>query len=202
MLVPLSQLLAWLAHYRYFLLFPAAVFEGPIVTILAGFLASQNILSFLGAFAVLAIGDLVGDSLYYAIGRWGRNQFIERWGKYIGVTPSRLIRVEEHFKRHSGKTLLLGKLTQGIGGLILVAAGAADMPYGKFLWFNTLGTIPKTLTLLVIGFFFGQAYVELNRYLDYTTWGMVILALLLVLFYALVMKRIAKKISASSNLPL
>jgi len=180
--------------------FVAAVLEGPITTILAGFLLSQGYFDVVIVYAILALGDLVGDTLYYAIGRWGRQQFVNRWGKYIGITPQRLSLLEEHFKKHSGKTLLIGKISQGIGGGILVAAGAAQMPYGNFLLFNILGTMPKTLLLLVVGFFFGKAYVELNNYLNYTALGLIILSILTILFYTVIMKKVRRRISDATDL--
>src|SRR4030043_408463 len=46
MLFELTQIIAWLAKYKYFVLFPFAVLEGPIVTVIAGYLSSMNLLNF------------------------------------------------------------------------------------------------------------------------------------------------------------
>jgi len=183
MIISLSHLIPWLLAYRYLFLFPAAVLEGPIVAVIAGFLSSQDYFSISTVLATLVAGDLVGDTLYYALGRWGRVSFIERWGKYVGVTAEHIRSVDEHFKKHAGKTLMLGKLAHGIGGAILVAAGATAVPYRKFIWFNLLATVPKSLVLVLIGYYIGQAYARIGRYLDYTAWGMLILAAVSILAY-------------------
>lgn len=122
--------------------------------------------------------------MYYAIGRWGKEQFLKRWGKYVGITPERLAALETHFTKHGGKTLSIGKLTHGIGSVFLAAAGAAEYPYGKFLWFNLLSTLPKSLALLIVGFYFGRAYESLDQYLDYTAWGVIMLSLICVVWLA------------------
>lgn len=194
MLVSLDELLALLLTYRYAVLFPAAVVEGPMVMILTGFLASLGYFQLASVYAALVVGDLVGDSLYYALGRWGRWQFIDRWGKYVGVTRERTIALDDHFAQHSGKTLALGKLTHAVGAVILVAAGASGVPYRKFLWFNFLATLPKTLLLLLLGFYFGQAYRQFSHYLGYTALGMIIVLLLGLWLYAGLGRRITKRV--------
>jgi membrane protein DedA with SNARE-associated domain len=188
----LPTIITWLIHYKYLLLFPIVVVEGPIVTIIGGFLVSLGYLNFFLAYLVLLFGDLVGDSLYYSIGRWGRNRFIERWGRYVGITAERLALMEAYFEKHGGKSLFFGKLTHAVGGVILVAAGMAKVPFWKFIWYNFLATLPKALILMLIGFYFGQAYAQLNRYLDYTALVTVAVVVLLIILY-LVVRKIGKK---------
>ncbi len=162
------------------------------MTIIGGFLVSLGYLNFFLAYLVLLFGDLVGDSLYYSIGRWGRNRFIERWGRYVGITAERLALMEAYFEKHGGKSLFFGKLTHAVGGVILVAAGMAKVPFWKFIWYNFLATLPKALILMLIGFYFGQAYAQLNRYLDYTALVTVAVVVLLIILY-LVVRKIGKK---------
>lgn len=202
MFLVLSQVVTLLSTYEYLVLFPIAVFEGPIITIIAGFLVSQGHMNGALAYSAVVLGDLIGDSLYYAIGRWGKEQFLKRWGKYIGVTPERLQTLTTYFTNHGGKTLSIGKLTHGIGAVFLAAAGAAGYPYGKFLWFNFISTLPKSLVLLIIGFYFGKAYESLNQYLDYTAWGVIILSLICAVLYVGVVQKWLAKLSARTKTPL
>jgi membrane protein DedA with SNARE-associated domain len=151
-----------LAQYGYLALFPLVVLEGPIVSVLAGFLASLGIFNFFLLFFVVVAGDVTGDLAHYAIGRWGRKKFIDRWGKYLGLTNERVLQVEKHFEKHQAKTLLLGKISHGIGGIPLVAAGVARMPLGEFFLINLVATLPKSLALLLLGYFFGRAAARIN----------------------------------------
>jgi membrane protein DedA with SNARE-associated domain len=155
-----------LIQYKYLLLFPVLVFEGPIITVIAGFLVSLGDLDFLRTYTLAVTADLLGDSLYYAVGRLGAHRVVGRWGKYLGVTWGQVEKVKRHFDRHVGTSLVLGKLTHGVGGLILLAAGVAEVPYGVFLWFNLLGTLPKSLLFLLVGYYFGHGYQKINAYLN------------------------------------
>jgi membrane protein DedA with SNARE-associated domain len=177
------QIVEWLLAYRYLVLFPIMVVEGPIITIIAGFLASLDLLNVYVVYVVIIVADLTGDFIYYSIGRWGRESFIDKWGKYIGLSPEKVERVEAHFQKHRKKTLILGKLSHAIGMPILVAAGIARVPLWQFLWFNFLATLPKTLVFLLIGYHFGQAYVKFDKYLDYFTVSILIIGAIVLLVY-------------------
>lgn len=192
MFVSLEKVIPILIAYKYFLLFPLTVIEGPIITIIAGFLASHGYFSVFIVYVIVVIGDLAGDFIYYLIGRYSRTKFIQRWGHYIGITPARVESLDSHFVKHAGKTLIAGKLSHGVGAMILVAAGAAKLPISKFLWFNFIATLPKSLVLLLIGFYFGKAYAEWNRYLGYTAIFMTLIAVLFVVIY-FIMKKVSER---------
>ncbi len=162
----MDQIIALLLTYKYFIILPLAIIEGPIITIISGFLASQGHLNIFFVYWLLVFADLIGDSLYYCLGRFGRKGLIEKWGHYIGITHSKLNSLENHFKNHSGKTIIIGKISHAVVIPILIAAGTAKMPFLKFIWFNFISTVPKSLILIIIGFFFGHAYKILNQYID------------------------------------
>lgn len=169
MLLSLQQITNWLIVYKYIIYFPLTVFEGPIVTVIAAFLASAGVFSLAGVYAVSVAGDFVGDSLYYLIGKYGRAGFIDRWGKYIGLTSERVEQLHNRFKKHGWRILLFGKWSQVFGAPILTAAGVAGMPYWKFIGYNMLGTLLKSAIWIIIGFYFGEAYASINRYFNYAT---------------------------------
>jgi membrane protein DedA with SNARE-associated domain len=186
-----AEILHWILAYKYFVLLPIVAVEGPIVTILAGVLASMGRIDLLPAYGLVVAGDLVGDSFYYWLGRSGRTHVVQRWGHYLGVTPERIERLERHFGSHSGKTLIVGKLSHAVGGVVLIAAGASRMPFGRYLGFNLVATLPKSLALLLLGYYFGQAYHQLAHYLNDAAVVTVALAVLLVLVYLVVRRHTA-----------
>lgn len=144
-------------------LVPMAIVEGPIVTIVAGWLAKLGLISVWGAIAALVMADLIGDSILYLIGRRGVARLPERWRRRLGLTDARLAQVAEHFRRHGPRTLVLGKLTHTAGALVLVTAGSARMPVLSFLWWNLLATIPKTAVFFLIGWLFGAALPDVEN---------------------------------------
>ena len=83
--------------------------------------------------------------MYYELGYYGRQRLINRWGHFLGITLERVERLEKHFEKHSGKTLIIGKLSHGVGAVVLVAAGIARVPFRKFIWDNFIHSLPKSL---------------------------------------------------------
>lgn len=167
----------------YLIVLLATTIEGPIATIVAGFLAAQGLVNVFIIVIIAIIGDVLGDIIHYSLGRWGMRSIVNRWGKYIGVTQQKIAQLEKYFVNHSGKTLLLGKLAHGIGGLFLIAAGASRMPISKFIFFNTLGSTPKTTILVIIGYYFGSAITKINNFFDLLAIIIIVIFLGIFLFY-------------------
>jgi membrane protein DedA with SNARE-associated domain len=147
------------------LLFPLAIVEGPIVTVIAAYLASLGYLNVFAVFVVVVSADLVGDCILYSLGRFGHDVVLKRWGLRFGVDARQLAGIEAHFRSRGGRTLLIGKLTHAVGFIILFVAGASRMSFPTFLWYNLVGTLPKCMFFVVIGYTIGSAYTEIDSYI-------------------------------------
>ncbi len=183
-----STIVATIQAHGLYILFPLAVVEGPIVTVVAAFLASQGYLSLLAVYLAVVLADLVGDVAFYLTGRYGKQLLLDRWGHYVGITRARLVMLEDHFRSHGGKTLLIAKATHSLGFAALLAAGASHMRFGPFLWYNLLGTLPKCLFFLLVGYLLGSSYLQIDSYLFRYSLLVVVVAVI-ALVYWLVRRR-------------
>lgn len=167
-------------------IFPIAIFEGPIIIILSGFLTYLGFLNIYIILPVLILGDLVGDSLYYGVGRYGSKLlWVKKIGNFLGYGEKSGKILKNHFNKHSIKTLLIAKLTHGMGAVAQVGAGIAEVDFFKFLLIQIIGVIPKTFTLFLIGFYLGNSYQKINTYLDivyYAVLSIVLIGLLYGIF--------------------
>lgn len=159
--------------YGYWILFPLVVIEGPLVTILAGFLASLKFFNIFLAYAVVVLADLTGDIIYYCAGRWWLNRAFNRTLAFFSLSKSRVEKIEQALKKNRGKVLFFGKLSHVVGVVILFAAGHAEVPFADYVWYNFLATLPKSLVLILVGYYFGSSISNFNRYLDFTVLGLV-----------------------------
>lgn len=174
-----------LITYGYVILFPITVIEGPVATIIGGFLASLGYFNLTIIFVIAFVGDIVGDLIYYALGRWGTKRIASR-GKFLWIKIEHAKKLESHFEKHAGKTLLFGKWTHSVGGAILLAAGMSKMPLKKFVLFNVIGSLPKVLIFLLLGYYFGSAYQLINKYFEFASMAILIVIVLIVAIYLLV----------------
>lgn len=189
-----QEALGILEHYKYLVIFPITVLEGPIITVIGGFLVYLGFLNGFMAYFFLALGDWVGDALHYVLGRYYSNsRWFRKLSGYFGYDEAKEKLIEEHFKKHPGKTVLLAKVSHGVGGLIQIVAGMAKMDFKEFMWFSLIGTLPKTLALFFVGYYLGSSYESINKYLDRVAY-IVIIAVAFVIIYFVTKKIVGKEV--------
>ena len=64
---------------------------------------------------------------------------------------------------------------------------------GRFVIFNTLGTLPKSLVLLVVGYYFGKVYGQAGSVFNYLALAMVAMAVLGVAAY-IIRRRLSRRL--------
>jgi membrane protein DedA with SNARE-associated domain len=167
MVFSLAEIVLLLNTYKYLILFPIVVVEGPITAIIAGFLVSLGILNPFLVYIIVVAGDVVGDSILYIFGRWGGESFIRRIGPYLGVTPERIDKVKEYFNSYGRRAVTMSKLFHGVGIAGLVTAGSLKVPYRKYIFICFSVTLAQAFVFLMVGVLFGGAYMQMSKYLDY-----------------------------------
>lgn len=144
---------------------PLAVIEGPIVTVIAAWLAKSGYMGLWSVYVVCVIGDLVGDAMYYWIGRAGPALLPGRWLARLGMTEARKLALSSHFAAKGGRTLLFGKFTHSTGLPIMLASGAARMDFRAYMLWNLLGTLPKSAAFVALGWALGSAYAAADGWI-------------------------------------
>jgi membrane protein DedA with SNARE-associated domain len=151
-----------IALYGYAALLPLAIIEGPAVTILAAFLAAEGLLDVTAVYVVVVVGDLIGDVLYYAVGRFLLRRLLDRPRAWATRLRHRIGVLAPRIRERASAMLLFGKLTHSAGFAVLLAAGAAHVPMRRFLAYNVLGTLPKSLVLVIVGYWFGRLFLTVQ----------------------------------------
>jgi membrane protein DedA with SNARE-associated domain len=103
------------------------------------------------------LAAVLGDNIGFAIGRFGGRALVRRYGARIGITASRLGRVEGFFHRYGGQVVLLARFFAVLRQLNGIVAGTVGMRWWRFLAYNAVGA---ALWVSVWGFgvyYFGQS---------------------------------------------
>lgn len=167
-----ESVLALVASHGLWLIAPLALLEGPIVTVLSGWLAGQGALSLWAVVPVVVAADLAGDAILYALGRRGPDALPGWLRRRWQPRRAQVVAMARHFRSHGGRTLLTAKLTHVAGLPVMLAAGAARMPLASFLVYSLLGTIPKCAAFLAVGWTFGAAWQRIDGWLWWGGLGM------------------------------
>ncbi|PTX50388.1 membrane protein DedA with SNARE-associated domain [Gemmobacter caeni] len=164
-MMPQPDLVALIQHHGLLVLAPLALIEGPVVTVIAAYLARLGLMDLPAVVICVIVADVAGDALFYALGRHGRRLVRQRWLDRIGLTRPRLARLVRAFRAQGTRLLVVGKLTHSAGAAVLTAAGIARMDFGKFLMVNLLASIPKSLLFVGLGWIFGSAWQRIDDWI-------------------------------------
>jgi membrane-associated protein len=167
------------------LILPLSVIEGPVVTILTGFLASQGYFRWYAALCLLICGDVIGDVILYWIGRTGRTPLVGL-ARRVGLRRTVPPQVQDGLRRNAAKMLFIGKWTHSIGWFVLIGSGMLRVPLPRFIVLNLLATIPKSAVLFFIGYFAGNCVPIFERHYGV---GTIVLCIMGVAAIVLVLRR-------------
>jgi membrane protein DedA with SNARE-associated domain len=108
-------------------------------------------------------GNLLGSWLAYLAGAVGGRPLINRWGRYLLLTPHEMDRAHEWFERHGEAAVFFSRLLPVIRTFISLPAGVARMNFAKFTLYTVLGCLPWTLALAFAGFKLGENWHAVDR---------------------------------------
>jgi membrane protein DedA with SNARE-associated domain len=155
----------------------------------AGFNVSEGHLSLFGIIVFGVLGDMLGASIAYAIGYWGREELVERHGNKLHISKQRLDRAHRWFERYGAPVIVLSRCIPFARAAFPYAAGVARMGYLRFLLFGTIGSIIWITALGVLGNAVGSSWESWRHNLEYVDY---VAAALLVAAIAYLIVRITR----------
>ena len=171
----------WVLQHGYPLLFIVMLIEGPVVTAAGAFVAALHYMNVWIVLLLSILANLIPDLVYYAIGYWGRETFMNKYGHYLGVTPERIASTEKLAEQHSGKSLFMIKMIPLLATPGLILVGATKMDIKKYAFWSIAITVPTSLLYLIIGYYFGAAYNTIEHYLNLGIYAAVAAAVVIVM---------------------
>ncbi|MDE1970716.1 MAG: DedA family protein [Patescibacteria group bacterium] len=173
--------LALLLRYRYAFLFPLAAFEGPIISLIVGFLTHQGYFNFFYAYGILIFGDIIPDIFYYYIGRTGnKNKFLTEYRSKLHVVSENIEHIERLWHYHGKKTMFFSKLAYGLSTPMLISAGIVKLPFPRFLSLALPITLIQYALFMTIGYYLGASVFE--RTSNYLRYGEIVVSILVLVF--------------------
>lgn len=154
-----------IVEYRYLILVPLTILQGPTAMTVGGFFLRLGYFTFWPLYLVLMITELFADAIWYAIGYHGAHSFVRKYGRFFGITEKLVERTKAAFHRHHDKILFLSKITMGFGFalVVLMTAGLTRVPFKRYILFNAAGQFIWTAFLIGIGYAFGNLYLVIDE---------------------------------------
>jgi membrane protein DedA with SNARE-associated domain len=142
-------------------------FPSEVVLPPAGYLAAQGRMSAPLALGAGLLGSLIGALFnYFLAAKLGR-PVLHRYGKYMLIKETALVRSEEFFRRHGEISMFIGRLIPMIRQLISLPAGLAGMRLDRFVFYTALGAGIWCAILTFIGWYLGSYASDLAADFDH-----------------------------------
>ncbi len=171
-----------LDHYGYLAVFGLIFLEdfgvpvpGETVLIAAAVYAGAGTLNPVLVGLCALAGAIVGDSVGYLIGRLLERRLLLRFGRVLHLTEARLARAEEFFLHHGGKIIIGARFVEGLRQANGIVAGLTEIPWLRFLFFNSIGAVLWVATWLTIGDTAGAHLTTI--YHDVTRYSLLVVAI-------------------------
>lgn len=155
---------------------------GETILVVAAVYAGAGRLNVIVVWLVGSIAATIGDNIGFAIGSLGGRRLIERYGKYVLITPKRLEQATGFFERHGAKIVMGARFIEGFRQANGIVAGVSGMHWARFLLFNAIGAALWAAAWVSIGYLSGShinaIYSAATRYEAYFAIALVSLAVL------------------------
>ena len=194
--VLIDTLLAMLGNYVYlglfFIIFAetglAAGFflPGDSLLVVCGLFAAAGKLNLWLMLVLLFIAAVTGDAVgYYSGKKIGHAIFNKPKSRLFN--PKHLKRAHEFYEKHGGKTIILARFVPIVRTFAPIVAGAADMRYRDFVFFNVLGGFLWVTSMLFAGYFLGGVVesafgIKLEDHIDKVVIVVVFLSILPIIW--------------------
>ena len=165
----LHQTLADLAKHGYLLLFAwvaAEQFGAPVpavpILIAAGVLSATGQLSFTSALGLGIVACLIGDTAWYALGKW-RGTTVLKFLCKMSLEPESCVRQSSSFiSRHGARSLVVAKFIPGISTVAVPLAANAGVSLPSFFFHDLLGSVLYVGAYLGAGLLLGDRIDKLD----------------------------------------
>jgi membrane-associated protein len=134
---------------------------GDTLLLTAGLLAQRGELEIWILIPLLFVAAVVGDATGYTIGKQaGPRLFTKEDARFF--RKRHLMRAKGFYDKHGGKTIVIARFLAIIRTFAPTVAGAVEMPYRRFAFFNVFGAGLWVGSMTLLGYFVGKAVPNLD----------------------------------------
>jgi membrane-associated protein len=138
---------------------------GDSLLLTAGLLAARGELNLAILLVTLPIAAILGDNVGYWFGKKAGPPIFNRENSLL-FRRKNLLAAKAFYEKHGGKTVILARFVPFIRTFAPIVAGAVEMPYRRFFFFNVLGGLLWAVGVTFAGYILGQSIEPevLDRY--------------------------------------
>lgn len=160
-----------------------------IIMPLAGVHAAQHDLELSLVVLSGVIGAMAGNSFWFflawKLGLDRFERFLVRYGRILTIDEQEIERGRHLFERFGGGIVGVGRVLPTVRSLVSVPAGLVRMNIRSFLIFSTIGTFVWTMGLALAGYFLGQQFGEIDKFLGPLSTAVIVIVFAIYIYRVL-----------------
>jgi len=126
---------------------------------------------------LVALCAIAGDQIGYWIGRTAGQALYRREDSFL-FRRSHLQRAHNFYTKYGGKTVILARFVPIVRTFCPPVAGAAEMPYSRYVLYDIFGGAFWVCSLILVGYFLGRSVPHINQRIHYVIAVVVFLSIL------------------------
>lgn len=153
---------------------------GDSLLFVGGAAAASGILDLQLLIVTIIVGAVLGDTLNYWIGnRLGLHLFCERFPNLI--KKEYIDRTYGFYEKYGGATIFVARFVPMVRTFAPCLAGIGTMQYHRFLFYNVLGAVVWTLSIVLGGYYLGT-FTLVKENMSLLMMGVITLSVITILF--------------------
>jgi membrane-associated protein len=150
---------------------------GDSLLVTAGVFAATGHLHLTHLLTLVPLCAIVGDQVGYWIGHKAGQALYRREDSFL-FHKRHLDRAHQFYEKYGGKTVILARFVPIIRTFCPPVAGAAMMPYGRYLAFDVAGGMLWVGSMILGGYSLGSIIPNINQRIHYVIGVVIFLSLL------------------------
>ena len=181
----------YLLGHKYLFLFLGGMIEGMNALVLGGFVASTGQVKLQFLFPLLVVAHTINGYGWYLVGFLGGAKALDKWGHKNKISHQVINKIQNYFKRYSGRTIMFAKFTFSLEIATMILSGSLKYNLRKFSKYNFYGSVGWVAMTVFTGYFFGQSFKLIFTVLKSFTLLALFLAAAIIVVY--IIKILLKK---------
>lgn len=153
----------------------------------SGFAVANGSLSLPGVIAAGTLGATIGSTIVYGVTHAIPDpiiyRFVDRWGKWFGVSSKDVKRADAWFDRNAILAVFVCRMIPGLRTVISIPAGLSKMHPVPFLLATSIGSALWTTLLVSAGYLLGDQYEAIANLVSISSYVILAIVIAIIGFF-------------------
>lgn len=173
---------------------------GDSLLVTAGVLSAGDVIPLKWLLAPVMLCAVLGDQIGYWIGRMAGSALYKREDSFF-FRRSHLRRAHDFYERYGGRAVILARFVPIVRTFCPPVAGAARMPYARYLIYDIFGGIFWVGMMILGGYSLGRTIPNISQRIHYVIAVVILLSILPAIISILRAKRNAEAADTTTITP-